>query len=111
MRLSPRIKTAIRQFALLLVPLASISPGTAAPSPALTNWQAALLTFQKAGALIGEAKYPQARADLSHAATSLAQPYSAMANQRLEQLEAALKLSSKKESAEQGAAFSDLCVH
>src|SRR6266481_4602974 len=101
MRLSPRIKTAIRQFALLLVPIAFISSGTAAPNPALTNWQAALLTFQKAGALIGEAKYPQGRAELTRAATNLAQPYSAMATQRLEQFEAALKLSPKKESAEQ----------
>src|SRR5262245_43014809 len=100
MRFLPHLESLIKQCALLLVVICLILPATAAPSAALTNWQAALITFQKAGALVGEGKYPQASAELSRA-TNLAAPYSTMAGQHLEQLEAALKLSSKKESSEQ----------
>src|SRR3954468_11371664 len=82
-------------------------PIFAQPSPngqaaaALTNWQAALSSFQKAGAFIGQAKYPQAKAELTSAATNLPAPYQAMAGQYLERLEAGLKQSSKEQHKEQ----------
>lgn len=109
MRFLSRLQGLLKHCALLLVVISFTSPGTAAPKPALNNWHTALLTFQKAGALVGEAKYPQARAELSRATSNLAAPYSTIAGQHLDQLEAALKLSAKKESAEQLAALADLC--
>src|SRR5262245_43795233 len=48
-------------------------------SNALTNWQTALATFQRAGASIAEEKFSETRAQLAAAATNLAQPYASMA--------------------------------
>src|SRR5258707_14744075 len=77
---------------------------------ALTNWQVALFSFQKAGAFIGQGKYPQAKMELSLSATNLPAPYRTMAGDFLERLEAALKQSSKDERVSQLRAFLELCA-
>ena len=52
---------------------------SANPPPALTNWQVALDSFQKAGALLGREKIEAATRELTLAATNLPAPYAGMA--------------------------------
>src|SRR5882724_11908148 len=98
------LRSSLRACLLLICVLAfpqasPAGPGTqsdpigGAQAAALTNWQVALSSFQKAGAFIGQGKYPQAKAELSLSATNLPAPYRNMASDYLERAEAALKQS------------------
>src|SRR4051812_31442283 len=76
----------------------SISAGAApVATSALTTWQPAMVSFRKAGELIGREKFDQARAELGSSATNLPVPYSGMASEYLGKLDSALKISNAKD--------------
>src|SRR5580765_396262 len=75
---------------------------------ALTNWLAALNTFRKAGADIGDGKPALAKAQLAAASTNLPPPYTEMADQINAKLGAALALESQ--SPRQSKALVQLCA-
>jgi len=77
---------------------------------ALTNWQTARLTFQRAGAVISEANLSPARQQLAAASTNLPIPYSAMAVNFAAQLESAAKLPADKEHPTRSKALVELCA-
>jgi tetratricopeptide (TPR) repeat protein len=77
---------------------------------ALTNWQAAVSRFQKAGLSIAEKKYPQAKSELISCATNMPEPYSKMANQFLVRLESALKQSTNSDNSTRLEALLKVCV-
>lgn len=90
-----------RQLLILLVcvalgtycnraPAADVEPGDRADDGALWQWERALGEFQRAGALIGEGEYEKARLLLGDCGRRLPKPYSQLAGERLEQLDAAL---------------------
>ena len=62
-----------------LVTAAPVEPSRTGRSGALTNWQAALRSFQKIGTHIGDNNFDQARTELNAASTHLAPPYDTMA--------------------------------
>jgi len=105
------VSRATAAVALLMLGAAEVElPVRAAEAaPALTNWQWALASFDKAGALIAQGKYPSAKTELSFGATNLPAPYRVMAGQYLERLEAALKLSPKDPDKGQLSALVELC--
>src|ERR1041385_5179747 len=78
-----KIATVTFAFWFILPARADQIPVNAAP--ALTNWQAALSRFKKAGAFIGEDKYPMAQAKLAAATTNLPLPYNTKSSQFLGQ--------------------------
>ena len=79
--------------AIALVTPAPADQARADSSSALTNWQAALRSFQKTGASIGEDKLDRARTELAAASTNLAPPYSTMATQFATRLASAIATS------------------
>ena len=117
-KLSMKFEAQLQRFAirgivglialLFSVPGWSAQAQGAAGAPALTNWQAALASFQKIGALIGEGKYAPAKLELRSGATNLPPPYRVMAAQYLEQLEGALQHSSGKKDHRQLSALLEL---
>ena len=117
-KLSMKFEAQLQRFAirgivglialLFSVPGWSAQAQAAAGAQALTNWQAALASFQKIGALIGEGKYAPAKLELRSGATNLPPPYRVMAAQYLEQLEGALQHSSGKKDHRQLSALLEL---
>ena len=87
----------------------SANPANGNNAPALTNWQAATSSFQKAGRLIGQDNYGNAKIELSAGTTNLSPPYNTMASQFLAQLEAALKLSTNRSEPSRRGALMELC--
>ena len=85
-------------------------PPRPAADPALTNWLAATTAFQRAGALIGGAKYPQARSELESDKAKLPAPYAAMAEDFRARLNSALGLSTNSVDARRDAALLGLCT-
>jgi len=77
---------------------------------ALTNWQAALKSFQQAGASLGEAKPDRARIELAASSTNLASPYSLMATQFATQLDSAIATSSDPKNPKRVKAVVKLCA-
>jgi hypothetical protein len=65
------------RIALLLAALSLtiLASGEETNSPALTNWSVAVSSFKKAGALIGQEKYEEAKKELTSSTTNLAAPY------------------------------------
>jgi len=64
---------------------------SASGEAALTNWMVAQTAFQKAGALMGEKKFEPAKAAVASAAQTLPPPYSAMATQIVQRIDAMVK--------------------
>ncbi len=77
---------------------------------ALTNWRAALVSFQKAGQSIAEKKYPQARTQLISSATNLPEPYGQMANQFLVRLDSTLKQATNSDEPMRLDSLVELCA-
>src|SRR4051812_46418001 len=74
----------------------SAAPGSGETTP-LRSWQPAMVSFKKAGELIGRDKFEQARAELSSGTTNLPVPYGSMAAEYRGKLDAALKISNAKD--------------
>ena len=93
----------------LILSAQAADPISVNATPALTNWQAALSRFKKAGALIGEDKYTMAQAELAAATTNLPLPYNTMASQFLGQLNSALQISTNRNEPHRLHALIELC--
>jgi len=109
------LRSSLQAFLLSLCVLVFPKLAPAAPldtpgAAALTNWQVALSSFQKAGAFIGQGKYAQAKTELASSTTNLPAPYGNMASEYRTRLEGALKQSSKDQRVLQLQAFVELCA-
>ena len=103
------------RIAICIALLTLTSLGVAAPSGsesarALTNWLAAISSFKKAGTLVGQEKYSEAKAELSSGTTNLAAPYKSLAGEYLTQLDSALKLSTNQADPRRLRALIGLCT-
>src|SRR5262245_22887924 len=100
--------------AIVLLPLAAGQAFLYAATPdtapaALTNWQGAVNTFQKAGALLAKGEYQKAQAELRSSATNLPAPYAQVAEQDLVQMESAFNRA-KDDEAARLEALSTVCM-
>lgn len=86
------------------------APAPQEPARALTNWSAAVSSFRKAGAFIGQQKVSEAKVVLSSGTTNLAAPYKKLAAEFLSQLDSALKLSTNQSDPRRLQALINLCT-
>src|SRR5687767_3986579 len=100
----PRLHS-VRPVRLIVFLVVGLALSALAGSSALTNWQTARLTFQRAGAAIDEANLNPARQQLAAASTNLPAPYDGMAAKFATQLEAAARLPTDKENPARSKAF------
>ena len=75
----------------------TIAHSLVASPPSLSTWQTPMENFKKAGEWIGSDKYDRSRAELSSDSTNFSVPYSGMAGEYLDKLDAALKIPDPKD--------------
>src|ERR1043165_2465419 len=89
---------------------AGAAPAAATSSPALTNWQSALISFKKAGASVAENKFAEAKVELVTASTNLATPYNVMAAQFVTNLDSISTNKADAKNPAQRKAITELCA-
>lgn len=101
--------TAATALAVMLLGASVLAASNHSSEGPLNYWQTPMDSFKNAGELIGRAKYDAAETELSSDATNFPAPYNSMAIERLEKLDAALKISNAKDT-NRIAQLMDLCT-